>query len=221
MIKEIIGRRSFLVSVGRAGIGVSALYISGGLISTSEAANENVQTFRALSGLVTGKSDLDINLAERAYSQLSALDSDFPRKVATLVELARSSGAKTIDALLASPKQGDETSRAAIFTIASAWYFGFTGTPISLRAEDGTGFVTFTKALMYEPTIDATVRPSYARGGTDYWIDPPSFVTVPQMPAGIRSWGRESPQGVGKIPGLDSLSSVAKPATAAPVKSDP
>jgi hypothetical protein len=220
MIKGTIGRRSFLISAGRAGIGASAICLTGWLISTSEAANENVETFRALSGLVTGKSDLDISLAERAYAQLRVLDADFPQKVAALAELARSSGAKTIDALLASSRGGDETSRAAIVTIVSTWYLGFTGTPISLRAEDSTGFVTFTKALMYEPTIDATVRPSYARAGTGYWVDPPPFVTAPQMPAGIKSWGRESPQGVGKIPGLDSVSPFAGPATAEPVKSD-
>jgi hypothetical protein len=219
MIQGMIGRRSFLISVGRAGIGASAICLTGGLISTAEAANENVEAFRAVSGLLTGKPALDITLAERAYSQLRALDSDFPQKVAALAELARSSGAKTVDALLTS--RGDETSRATIVTVVSAWYLGFTGTPISLRAEDSTGFVTFTKALMYEPTIDATVRPSYARAGTDYWIDPPPFVAAPQAEPGIKVWGRESPQGVGTIPGLDTISAPVEPSTPAPVKADP
>ena len=84
--------------------------------------------------------------------------------------------------------------------IVSAWYLGYTGTPISLRAEDDTGFVTFTKALMYEPTMDATVRPTYARAGINYWVEPPDFVTPPPAPPGIKSWGRESPQGIGAIP---------------------
>jgi hypothetical protein len=48
--------------------------------------------------------------------------------------------------------------------------------------------------------MDATVRPTYARAGLNYWVEPPPFVTPPPMPPGIASWGRESPQGVGAIP---------------------
>ena len=106
--------------------------------------------------------------------------------------------------------------RETAATIVSAWYLGYTGTPIPLRAEDDTGFVTFTGALMYEPTMDATVRPSYARAGLNYWVEPPPFVHPPPMPAGIRSWGRESPQGIGTIPEAPAAVQDAAPETPPP-----
>jgi len=34
--------------------------------------------------------------------------------------------------------------------------------------------VTFTGALAYEPTADATVIPTYSRGKTNYWVNPPA-----------------------------------------------
>ena len=38
--------------------------------------------------------------------------------------------------------------------------------------------------------MDATVRPTYARAGLNYWVEPPPFVTPPPMPAGIEAWGQ-------------------------------
>ena len=40
------------------------------------------------------------------------------------------------------------------------------------------------RAACTAPTMDATVRPTYARAGLNYWVEPPPFVTAPPMPAG-------------------------------------
>lgn len=194
----------------RAVVGMSAVLaafggFSGGwwLIARADAAAAapaNVEDFRALSVLLTGVRDLDPALAERAYKQLTALDADFPSKATAVAEAVGASAETSVDAFLASPQAGGEGLKDTMITIVSAWYLGYTGTPISLRAEDDTGFVTFTKALMYAPTADATVYPSYARDGINYWVDPPPFVTPPPAPPGITSWGRDSPQGKGTIP---------------------
>jgi hypothetical protein len=170
------------------------------LIATAEAAPADVDGFRALSSFLTGAPDLDPMLAARAFGQLTELEASFPDKAGALADAVATSGATTMDDFLAGPASGDAGPRDTALTIVSAWYLGYTGTPISLRAEDDTAFVTFTKALMYEPTMDATIRPTYARAGLNYWVEPPPFVTPPPMPAGITSWGRESPQGVGVIP---------------------
>ncbi len=191
-------RRTFLVS------GVASGAFAGGLgwfVAPALAATEaEAESFRKLSGFLIGVPDPDLVLAGRAYDQLVALDASFAGKADDLAAAVSASGAADMDAFLASPESVGETLRATTVTIVSAWYQGYTGTPIPLRAEDDTGFVTFTEARMFEPTMDATVRPSYARAGTNYWIDPPPFVTVPPAPPGIREWGRASPQGVGEIP---------------------
>ncbi|HET7714522.1 MAG TPA: sugar dehydrogenase complex small subunit [Bauldia sp.] len=192
-----LDRRAFVVSGAFA---LTALAGAPWLVASAGAAPANVDQFLALSAFLTGAPGLDAELAARAFGQLTELDAGFPDRAGALADAVGTSQAPTIDDFLAHPASSDLGLRETAVTIVSAWYLGYTGTPIALRAEDDTAFVTFTKALMYEPTIDATVRPSYARAGLDYWVDPPPFVTPPPMPAGIRSWGRESPQGVGAIP---------------------
>ncbi len=190
-----IDRRAFVVS------GAFAMVAFGGprwLIAPAEASD--AETFGTLSAFLTDTSGIDPAVAARAFGQLTELDQAFPEKTANLADAVSSSLAPSMDDFLAHPASGDVALRETMLTIVSAWTLGYTGTPVALRAEDDTGFVTFTGALQFRPTMDATVRPTYARAGLNYWIEPPPFVTPPPMPPGIRSWGRESPQGIGAIP---------------------
>ena len=192
-----IDRRAFVVS------GVFALTLFGGarwLVGTAEAAPADAAGFRGLSAFLTGHPDLDDAISARAFGQLTELDASFPDKASALAAAVAGSDAPSMDDFLAHPASNDPALRATAATVVSAWYLGYTGTPVALRAEDDTGFVTFTGALQFATTMDATVRPTYARDGLNYWVEPPPFVTPPPMPAGIRSWGRESPQGVGTVP---------------------
>jgi hypothetical protein len=193
-----VDRRTFLTTGAAAFAAFSSGYA---WIVTPAAGAEapDAEAFRALSQFLTGADQLDPVQAERAFAQLAALDDNFPEKAATLNEAVTNSGAQSVDAFLAHPSS-DGDLRTTTTAIVSAWYLGYTGTPISLRAEDDTEFVTFTGALMFEPTIDATVRPTYVRAGLNYWMEPPDFVTAPPMLPGMKSWGRESPQGIGTIP---------------------
>jgi hypothetical protein len=192
-----LDRRGFIVSGAFA---LTALYGARWLVAAAEAAPADAGAFRTLSAFLTGAPELDAEIAARAFGQLTGLDASFPDKAGALAAAVANSDAPSMDDFLAHPASSEAALRATAVTIVSAWYLGYTGTPISLRAEDDTGFVTYTEALQFEPTMDATVRPTYARAGLNYWVDPPPFVTPPPMPAGIRSWGRESPQGVGTIP---------------------
>jgi len=217
-----LDRRAFVVS------GVFTLTAFAGLpwlFGRAEAAMAPVDaaTFRTLSAFLTGAADLDPALAERALAQLTTLDADFPGNAGRLADAVGTSDAPSVDDFLAHPASSDQGLRDTMATVISAWYLGYTGTPISLRAEDDTGFVTFTKALMYEPTMDATVRPTYARAGLNYWVEPPDFVTVPPAPPGITSWGRQSPQGVGAIPQAPSTmpEDPAAPPSSAPPATEP
>ncbi len=194
-----VDRRRFMVSGAFAFVAVS-----GGASWIAAAAEGSfafdAESFRTLSRYLTGATELDPILAQRALAQLGALEAQFPASAAALGDAVRKSGAASVDGFLSDPASSDSALRETMGTIVSAWYLGYTGTPISLRAEDDTGFVTFTGALMYEPTMDATVRPTYARAGLNYWVEPPPFVAAPPMPSAMKLWGRESPQGVGRIP---------------------
>lgn len=215
-----LDRRGFIVA------GAFALTAFAGarwLVATAEAAPADAEAFRTLSAFLTGAPDLDAGIAARAFGQLTELDASFPEKVGALAAAVATSDAPSMDDFLAHPASSDVGLRAGAATIVSAWYLGYTGTPISLRAEDDTGFVTFTGALQFEPTMDATVRPTYARAGLNYWVEPPPFVTPPPMPAGIKSWGRQSPQGVGAIPQAPATMPEDPPATppSAPPATEP
>jgi hypothetical protein len=215
-----IDRRGFIVSGAFA---LTALYGARWLVATAEAAPADAGAFRTLSAFLTGAPDLDAELVARAFGQLTELDASFPEKAGALASAVATSDAPSMDDFLAHPASSDLGLRASAATIVSAWYLGYTGTPIALRAEDDTGFVTFTGALQYAPTMDATVRPTYARAGLNFWVEPPPFVTPPPMPAGIKSWGRESPQGVGSIPQAPATMPEDPPATppSAPPATEP
>ena len=180
------------------GIGVTAMIAAGGgvgidaLLAAPEAARPSAD-FVVVSRFVT-RSDLsDPAAIARAWGQLVALDATFPDAVARLGAAIRQGGARTMADFLASPHGGDAALLKTARTITSAWYLGYTGTFASHASKDDTGFVTFAGALMWRPTIDATVIPTYSRGATDYWIDPPPGVPVPDGTAAVRDWQGSAP----------------------------
>ena len=58
---------------------------------------------------------------------------------------------RNVGQLSGSPFYADPVIKDTTQKIVSAWYLGYTGTPVSLRATDGTRLVTFTGALAYAP----------------------------------------------------------------------
>lgn len=141
--------------------------------------------FIAMSRFVTGSSLLDDATVLRAWTQLLALDAAFPAAVDRLRNAVRDAKVADMKAMLASPLGKDAGLMATVRTITATWYLGYTG--------EKTGFVTFAGALMWRPTIDATVIPTYSRGATDFWVDPPAGTPAPKGPAGSREWHGATP----------------------------
>ncbi|MBT0667350.1 hypothetical protein HT136_03080 [Novosphingobium profundi] len=183
----MLRRRDLLVGIGAvaflAGSGISV----DALLAQAEAAKPSTAFVHA-SRFVTSAALDDETALNRAWRQLSTLDRGFAQAVEKLSEAITSSGLKGMAEFLAAPVGKDEALLATARTITSAFYLGFTGTPPSHGHKDTTGFVTFTGALMWRPTIDATVIPTYARGGTDFWVQPPAGTPEPRGPQGIAEW---------------------------------
>ena len=176
-----------------AGIGGAALIAGSGVsLDTLIAATAPVGTppaaFVATSRFVTGSALADEAAIARAWSQLVALDAGFAAAVDHLHAAVGSVGLANMSAFLASPLGKDAALLKTVETITSAWYLGYTGTPGDHVVKDDTGFVTFAGALMWRPTIDATVIPTYARGGTDYWVNPPEGTPKPAGKPGVSTW---------------------------------
>ena len=175
------------------GIGVAAMIAAGGGVGigtllAAPAVAAPPAAFVAMSRFVTGSDLVDDAAIARAWEQLVALDASFPAAVARLRGAIDRAGLTSMTAFLASPLGRDAGLLATVRTITAAWYLGYTGTFAPQSSRDDTGFVTFAGALMWRPTIDATVIPTYSRGATDYWIDPPAGTPVPGGAAGVRDW---------------------------------
>ena len=142
------------------------------------------------SELLTGRRGLDIGITERLRTLLCEQDTQFPAQLARLMTRLNALHSEDREQIVA---QLDDADVKTALTIISPWYLGYTGHPSTTKAVDDAHFVTFLSALMYEPTRDHTIRPSYARAGGDYWAEVPPGVTAPPMSTLIREWGDQSP----------------------------
>ncbi len=131
--------------------------------------------FLDLSRILTGRSALDPAIAARALAALTAGDSSFPTQVARLREAIETEGLSDMRHFNSFTLRHPALAPTAL-TIISAWYLGYTGTPAMNSTQDDAHFVTYAGALMYQPTADATVIPSFSRGRTNYWAEPPATI---------------------------------------------
>ena len=172
----MISRRTLIRSALKL-TGAGLLASQGMGLSKAQAVNrasyDDMERFHFLSLLLTERSELNMGVSKRAFAACSLADPLFPAKMNVLWDKIQSQGLTSVRLLAASPFYQDEGMKDTVQKIVSAWYLGYTGTPVALRATDDTRFVTYTGALAYDPTRDATVIPTYSRGHTNYWAVPP------------------------------------------------
>lgn len=178
-------RRQFLT--GLASIPLGSMLASKVLAQSAEASADVVQAAR----LLTGRPALPEVIIARAQAFQSELDPTFPDRLATFAQALAKGGATDREAIIAALSDADA---ATAIQLISPLYLGYTGAPSTTKAVDNAKFVTYLDALMYEPTADNLLRPSYARGGPNYWTETPEGVTAPEMPADILDWGDKSPK---------------------------
>ena len=189
-----MNRRYFLqLMVGASAIVLFPLHS----VRASKVSSRYVEQLLKASELLTGRQGLPVSVAERLSALLKKHDAQFPQRLARLFI--------HLDALSDDDRQNvvgklDDQDVQTALTIISPWYLGFTGHPSTTKATDDAEFVTFLSALMYEPTQDMTIRPSYARAGGDYWAEVPDGVAAPAMPVTIREWGEKAPKPAASIP---------------------
>lgn len=171
-----MNRRDFLI---QSGAWAALIATASGPLSTftvAAADNSEGDRFLALSQFLTRRNKLNADLAIRIFSQLTSLTPDFSNKVVLLTHAISRSNAATVDDFLATSPA--EPLFNSMKMIISAWYLGYTGTPDLSQMADNSRFVTFRDALMFEPTIDATIIPTYSRGPNGYWTQPPSTIAT-------------------------------------------
>lgn len=132
-----------------------------------------VADFLRLSVFLTGGQPLDATLAGRYQVALAKRDPQFGDSARALLALIRSSQAATVEQLLEAPELKDRL-RAMTTQIVSAWYLGIVGQDADAE------LISYAEALMYRPTRDVLVVPTYG-AGPDSWGDQPG-VTSPVTP---------------------------------------
>jgi hypothetical protein len=183
-----IRRRELMIGIATVSLGGAGGFGLGKALAGPSGAAAPPAAFVEMSRFVTGSAIDDTGAIGRAWSQLVALDSGFAAAVTALSNAVHGGGLRDMAAFLASPLGRNDALVATARTITATWYLGGTGVADPVQAKDTSGFVTYAGALMYRPTIDATVIPSYARRGTNYWIDPPAGTPTPPGKTGVRDW---------------------------------
>lgn len=174
-----INRRQLLA--GAAAISASALMPWATRLwadAPEDVSQREIHDFLMLSEQLTGKSQLNAKIAGRAYQGLLSLSDEFPQQMRQLIEALKSAEITDMRQFKTfAAQQPDAVVKTAI-DIISAWYLGYTGTIDGNLNRNTAQFVTYTGALMYRPTLDATVIPTYSRGHTNYWESPPATIAT-------------------------------------------
>lgn len=116
---------------------------------------------------LTGKADISEDLVKRAYDALLAEYPGFDQKLKTLTERIRAAQLKDVEAFKTSPLASDKDLMTTAIAVISALYTGRVGKGYAGH------FVAYKEALMYRPTADVTVIPTYANRPIGYWAEAP------------------------------------------------
>lgn len=171
-----MSRRTLLGSAAVAGVALATGF-GATVLGTSNAfaaeaaATADAAAFLKLSVFLTNGKPLDATLASRYQAALNKHDAKFAEASTALQSYVADSKAANIDELLAHPELPDPV-RQTIKTIVSAWYLGVVG------EDDKAELIAYADALMYRPTADVLIVPTYG-GGPDSWGTKPPVSTKP------------------------------------------
>lgn len=168
-----LSRRNLLEGVTLTGAafalgGVGLLAGQSGVAATAAAgggAALSAADFLSLSVFLTGGQPLNPALSARYQAALNKRDPQFADGAQALLGLISNGKVAHVDALLASPELQDPL-RALMTRIVSAWYLGIVGQDADAE------LISYANALMYRPTQDVLVIPTYG-AGPDSWGDKP------------------------------------------------
>lgn len=139
-------------------------------------SNAPANDFMRLSLLLTARPTLPSAQGKRLHDALAVGDQQWADKLEALQAAIKADNFSDLSQFGEFCARHDPAIKATAMTIISGWYLGYTGTAADHSANDSLQFVAFRDALMYQPTLDATVIPTYSRGHTNYWTQPPATI---------------------------------------------
>lgn len=157
------GRRRFLAVSALAASVAAVITAAPGFAQSAMTVSNGDPAFLDLARFLTGKPDLDARIAALAHQGLIAADPAFAERSVALQRAIKQAGVADVDAFADSELYADDGLKATAMAVISAFYLGQVGEGRSAT------FVSFEKALMFQPTEGVIVIPTYALGGPNYW----------------------------------------------------
>lgn len=164
-VSKGVSRRSLLR--GSVTLGVAALVGSVTPWQSVFAAQASHDDFLALSQFLVSR-PLNPVLAARYYAALDKRAPNFSTHVIALKQLIDAQGFRHVDDYLAQAGP-DASLKATAVSIVSAWYLGIVGEPADAE------LVSYSLALMYQPTHGILAIPTYG-GGPASWGPKPTAI---------------------------------------------
>lgn len=173
----MINRRKFIHYTGIMFISLALplplLANESNITATHNISDQDVSRFLELSKFITEKTKLKQILAKSALFNLTLDDNDFLLKIQSLKAALLDNQIKNLADFKSHEIFQNPMIKDLAQKITGAWYLGYTGEPVDFSIVDNVRFVTYTDALMYQPTSDTTIIPSYSKAKPNYWFYPP------------------------------------------------
>jgi hypothetical protein len=171
------GRRRLLISasmVAAAGALLPWAKMAYGQ-SPAQASPAELDAFLQLGRRLTGHPEIQADVSARLFAALARGNRDFGPQVTALARAMDAAGIDDMHKFKGSAVDNDAAMKALAVSIVSGLYLGYTG---DANSTADAQFITYTGALMFGPTHDVTVIPTYARAGTDYWSAAPASIAT-------------------------------------------
>ncbi|SOT43889.1 sugar dehydrogenase complex small subunit [Burkholderia cenocepacia] len=148
-----------------AGAALAAALPAGMLIA--RAATVPLRDFAGVAAYLTRRSALPSRYVQSVYDGLVEQDREFPARLRALA-VAIGTGTQPVDRFVRTLGVAAPELRATALAIIETFYTGSVGHGGQAR------MVGYETALMFEPTSDVTVIPTYIRARPEYWTARPA-----------------------------------------------
>ncbi|MDI9697017.1 sugar dehydrogenase complex small subunit [Burkholderia cenocepacia] len=152
-----------------AGAALAAALPAGMLIARAATAPQAVplRDFAGVAAYLTRRSALPSRYVQSVYDGLVEQDREFPARLRALA-VAIGTGTQPVDRFVRTLGVAAPELRATALAIIETFYTGSVGHGGQAR------MVGYETALMFEPTSDVTVIPTYIRARPEYWTARPA-----------------------------------------------
>lgn len=163
---DVQRRRLMKLSAGAA---LAAALPAGMLMARAAVAPEALpaRDFAGVAAYLTCRKALPARYVQSVYDGLVAQDHAFPARLRALV-VAIDTGTQPLEAFVKTLGIAAPELHTTALAVIEAFYTGSVGHGGQAR------MVGYETALMFEPTVDITVIPTYIRARPEYWTERPA-----------------------------------------------